>query len=167
MQLALMVAMARNGCIGRNNRLPWYLPNELKYFRQVTMGKPIIMGRRTWESLKKPLPGRTNIVVTTRKDYHAEGAKVVGGLRQAIELAENVAYIDGAEEAVIIGGALLYAEALAKVDRMYVTEVHAEVSGDTFFPAFDRSAFREVARESCHAEPPNEYDYSMVVYERV
>ena len=167
MNLSLMVAKARNGCIGRDNKLPWYLPNDLKYFKQVTMGKPIIMGRRTWESLKKALPGRTNIVISRQKNYQAEGAKVVSSLKEALTLAGHVGEIDGVDEAVVIGGALIYAEALPLVKRMYVTEVHADVSGDAFFPAFDKTLFREVAREDFSAEPPNEYDYSFVVYERL
>ena len=166
MELALIVAMAENRCIGRNNRLPWYLPNELKYFRRMTMGKPIIMGRRTRESLKRPLPGRTNIVVSTTAEDDPHGFRVMPSLDEAIALAENIALIDGSEEAVFIGGAKLYEEALPRVQRLYITEVHAEVQGDTFFPEFDRGAYREVAREFCPAEPPNEYDYSMVVYER-
>ena len=166
MDLSLIVARARNGCIGRDNKLPWYLPNDLKYFKQVTMGKPIIMGRRTWESLKKALPGRTNIVVSGQKNYQAEGARVVSSLKEGLALAESIGLIDGVDEVVVIGGALIYAEALPLVKRMYVTEVHADVAGDAFFPAFDRSSFREVGREDFSAEPPNEYDYSFVVYER-
>lgn len=166
MLLSLIVAKAENGCIGRDNKLPWYLPNDLKYFRQVTMGKPVIMGRRTWESLKKPLPGRTNIVISRQKDYQANGVKVVPGLNEAITLAENICEIEGCEEAVVIGGALIYAESLSLVDRLYVTEVHAEVAGDTFFPAYDKKKFHEVMREDYQGEPPNEFDYSLVVYQR-
>ncbi len=166
MQLALIVAKADNGCIGRDNKLPWYLPGDLKYFKQATLGKPIIMGRKTWESLKGPLPGRTNIVITRQASYQAEGAKVVPSLDEALTLAEHVALIDGAEEAVVIGGAEIYGQALPRVDRMYITEVHAAVDGDAFFPGFDAAAWREIGRDSFRAEPPNQYDYSFVVYER-
>ena len=104
-RLSMMVAKATNNVIGRNNKLPWYLPNDLKYFKQVTFGKPVIMGRKTWESLKGPLPGRTNIVITRQPAYQAEGAKVVATVDDAITMAENVAFIEGQEEAVIMGGA--------------------------------------------------------------
>ncbi|MCH8542466.1 MAG: dihydrofolate reductase [Alcanivorax sp.] len=166
MQLALMVARAANGCIGRDNKLPWYLPNDLKYFKQVTLGKPVIMGRKTWESLKGPLPGRTNIVITRQGDYQAEGARVVPSLDEALTLAGHVGVIDGAEEAVVIGGAEIYALALPQISRMYVTEVHADVGGDAFFPAVDMQQWQEVGREDFAAQPPNEYDYSFVVYQR-
>jgi len=166
LSLALMVARAANGCIGRDNKLPWYLPNDLKYFKQVTTGKPIIMGRKTWESLRGPLPGRTNIVITRQPDYEAAGARVVASLDEAVRLAEQVALIDGAGEAVVIGGAEIYALALPKVDRMYITEVHADVAGDAFFPDYPREVWQEIGREDFAAQPPNEYDYSFVVYAR-
>lgn len=166
MQLALMVARAANGCIGRDNKLPWYLPNDLKYFKQVTLGKPIIMGRKTWESLKGPLPGRTNIVITRQRGYQAEGARVVPSLDEALTLAGHVGVIDGTSEAVVIGGAEIYALALPQIDRMYVTEVHADVVGDAFFPDVDMSQWQEAGREDFPAQPPNEYDYSFVVYQR-
>lgn len=166
MMLSLIVARAANGCIGRDNKLPWYLPNDLKYFKRVTLGKPIIMGRKTWESLKGPLPGRTNIVITRQANYVADGAKVVTSLDDAIRMAENVALIDGVDEAVVIGGAEIYAQALEKVARLYVTEVHADVDGDAFFPAYAQDVWQESGREDFSAEPPNQYDYSFVVYER-
>ncbi|MBM7335527.1 MAG: dihydrofolate reductase [Alcanivorax sp.] len=165
-RLAMMAAKASNDVIGRDNKLPWYLPNDLKYFKQATLGKPIIMGRNTWESLKRPLPGRTNIVITRQEQYPAEGAKVVATLDQALELAEHVALIDGQDEVVVIGGAQIYALALPRADRLYLTEVHAEVPGDTYFPAVDAAQWREVGREDFQAEGPNPYDYSFVVYER-
>lgn len=166
LRLALMAAKATNNVIGRNNALPWYLPNDLKYFKQVTLGKPIIMGRNTWESLKKALPGRTNIVITRQPDYHAEGAKVVASLDQALVLAEQVALIDGRDEVVVIGGAQIYQLALPRTDRLYLTEVHADVEGDTWFPEVDASQWREITRDDFPAEGPNPYDYSFVVYDR-
>ena len=165
-RLSLMVAKASNRVIGRNNKLPWYLPNDLKYFKQVTFGKPVIMGRKTWDSLGKPLPGRTNIVITRQADFQAEGAKVVATLDEAVTLAENVAFIEGQDEAVVMGGAEIYALALPKTDRLYLTEVHAEVDGDTWFPEYDTSEWKEIGREDFPAEGPNPYDYSFVVYER-
>ena len=165
-RLSLMVAKASNRVIGRNNKLPWYLPNDLKYFKQVTFGKPVIMGRKTWDSLGKPLPGRTNIVITRQPDFQAEGAKVVATLEEAVTMAENVAFIEGQDEAVVMGGAEIYALALPKTDRLYLTEVHAEVDGDTWFPEYDTSEWKEIGREDFPAEGPNPYDYSFVVYER-
>ncbi|MGB2248258.1 MAG: dihydrofolate reductase [Alcanivorax sediminis] len=165
-RLSMMVAKASNNVIGRDNKLPWYLPNDLKYFKQVTFGKPVIMGRKTWESLKGPLPGRTNIVITRQADYAAEGAKVVSTLEEAVEMAENVAFIDGQEEAVIMGGAEIYKLALPQANRLYLTEVHAEVDGDTFFPEYNVGEWTEIGREDFAAEGPNPYDYSFVVYER-
>lgn len=167
MLLSLIVARAANGCIGRENKLPWYLPGDLKYFKATTLGKPIIMGRKTWESLKGPLPGRANIVITRQPNYRAEGAKVVTTLEAARQLAESIALIDGVDEAVVIGGAEIYALAMPMIGRMYVTEVHADVDGDAFFPEVDMEAWQEVEREDFSAQPPNQYDYSFVKYQRV
>lgn len=165
MKLSMIVAVAENGVIGRNNALPWYLPNDLKYFKQTTMGKPVIMGRKTYESIGKPLPGRTNIVITRQADYQPEGVKVVNSVEAARELAESVCLIDGQEEAMIMGGAEIYTLALPHTDRLYLTEVHADVEGDAFFPEYDKSLWQEVAREDFAAEGPNPYNYSFVVFE--
>lgn len=166
MRRALMVARARNGCIGRDNKLPWYLPNDLKYFKQVTFGKPVVMGRKTWESLKGPLPGRTNIVISRQPDYVAEGARVVESLDAALLLAEQIAVIDGSEEVIVMGGAEIYRLALPQMERLYITEVHADVDGDAFFPELPAGQWLEQAREDFSAEGPNPYDYSFVVYRR-
>ncbi len=167
MRLALIWAMSRNRVIGRNNALPWYLPEDLKYFKRVTMGKPIIMGRRTWESIGRPLPGRTNIIVSRNTRFEAEGAKVVHTLDEAIMMAENIAFINGGEEAVVMGGAEIYRQALPRADRLYLTQVHAEVEGDAFFPEFDIERWHELGREDFAASGPNPYDYSFVVLERL
>ena len=166
MRLALIAAVARNGVIGRDNALPWHLPGDLKYFKAVTLGKPVVMGRKTWESLGRPLPGRTNIVISRQAGYAPAGARVVGSLDAALQLAAQVALIDGVDECVVIGGAEIYAQALPRCDRLYLTEVHAAVDGDAFFPAWDRGAWRETARENHAAAGSNPYAYSFVVYER-
>ena len=166
MKLALIVAMAQNRVIGINNNLPWYLPNDLKYFKAVTMGKPVIMGRKTHQSIGKPLPGRTNIVITRDTDFQAEGCKIVNSLAAAIELAENICLIDGGDEVIVMGGAQIYELALADADRLYLTEVHADVDGDAFFPVVDKQLWQEVARENYKAEGPNPYDYSFLVLDR-
>lgn len=167
MMLSLIVAKAANGCIGRDNKLPWYLPGDLKYFKQATFGKPIIMGRKTWESLKGPLPGRANIVISRQAGYVAEGAQVVPDLDEAIRLAESIALINGVDEVVVIGGAQIYAEALPRADVLYITEIHADVEGDAYFPDYDAALWREAGRQDFKAEGPNPYDYSFVVYQRV
>ncbi|MDP1932262.1 MAG: type 3 dihydrofolate reductase [Gammaproteobacteria bacterium] len=166
MKLALIWAMARNRTIGRNNALPWLLPEDMKYFKRVTMGKPIIMGRKTWDSIGRPLPGRTNIVITRDRTFHADGVKVVHTLDDALSLAENISLIDGAEEVVVIGGAEIYALALPRADRLYMTQVHADVDGDAHFPAFNLDEWQELTREDHQASDPNPYDYSFIILER-
>lgn len=166
MKLSMIVAAAQNRVIGRDNALPWYLPNDLKYFKQTTLGKPIIMGRKTYESIGKPLPGRTNIVITRQRDYQPEGVKVVHSVAEARDLAESVCLIDGQSEAMIMGGAEIYALALPDADRLYLTEVHADVEGDAYFPEYDKTAWQEVSRDNFEAEGPNPYNYSFVVYDR-
>ncbi|MCP4595700.1 dihydrofolate reductase, partial [Neptuniibacter sp.] len=138
MNLAIIVAQAKNRVIGVNNKLPWRLPEDLRYFKQVTMAKPIIMGRNTFESIGRPLPGRTNIVISRNPDYAPANVKVVSSLDAAIELAESICLIDGAEEVMVIGGAQIYEQALEKADRLYLTEVDTEIEGDAWFPDFDR-----------------------------
>ncbi len=164
--VAMIVAMANNRVIGRNNQLPWHLPNDLKYFKATTMGKPIIMGRKTYESIGKPLPGRANIVVSRNQNFSAEGVQVVYSVTEALELAESIAIADGAEEVMLIGGAQLYLEALPRIHRLYLTQVHADVEGDALFPELDWSQWRERGREDFSAEGANPYAYSFVVFQR-
>ena len=165
--VAQIVAMASNRVIGRNNQLPWYLPNDLKYFKATTMGKPIIMGRKTYESIGKPLPGRTNIVLTNSRDFQADGVKVVHSVEEALSVAEGVALIDGAEEVMVIGGAEIYALFQPHTNRLYLTEVKAEVDGDAYFPELSWAQWQERGREDFSAAGPNPYDYSFVVYDRL
>lgn len=148
MTIALVVAMADNGVIGRGGDLPWHLPEDLKYFRAVTMGKPMVMGRRTYEAIGRPLPGRANIVVTRNRAFRPEGVEVAATLDDAIRIAEQRAAEAGVEEIMIIGGAQIYSAALPRAGRIYLTEVHQAVEGDTTFPDFDRAALREVSREA-------------------
>ncbi|HWP95007.1 MAG TPA: dihydrofolate reductase [Gammaproteobacteria bacterium] len=161
MQLAIIAAVAENGCIGRNNALPWHLPADLSHFKLMTWGKPVIMGRRTFEAIGKPLRGRLNIVVTHDAGWRADGVSVAHSLDEAIKLAGN------AQEAVIIGGAQLYAECLPKAQRLYITRVHAEVDGDTFFPPLDMKQWREVARSEHPRDARNPYDMTFITLERV
>ena len=157
---SLVVARARNGVIGRDNRLPWRLPGDLAYFKRVTMGHPIIMGRRTWESIGKALPGRRNIVVSRNADYRAEGAIVVGSLAEAWRAAGD------AEEACVIGGTSLFAEALPQADRIHLTEVDADVPGDTFFPPFERGQWKESEVALQPRDERHEHPFRIVVLER-
>lgn len=164
--IALIAALAENRCIGVDNKLPWYLPEDLKYFKAATTGKAIIMGRTTFDSLGKPLPNRTNIVITRNPDFTApEGVRVVHSLEEALQIAKSVAHINGNDEVVVIGGAQIYAQALPLADRLYLTEVHKAVEGDAFFPEYDRSAWQEVERRRFHYEPAA-LDYSFVIYAR-
>lgn len=157
--LTLIVARARNGVIGRDNALPWRLPEDLQHFKRTTLGAPIIMGRKTWDSIGRPLPGRRNIVVSRNRDLQLEGAEVVGSLEDAQRLCVGV------EQVFLIGGAQLYVEALPSADRLIVTEIDADVAGDAYFPAIDRSKWVEVSRETHHSAA-NGFDYAFVTYER-
>ena len=167
MRKALIVAMSQNRVIGRNNKLPWYLPGDLKYFKQATMGKPIIMGRKTWDSIGRPLPGRMNVVISRNPEWEAPaGTTPAKSLDEALIKAEAQAEIEDREEVMIIGGGQIYTEALPMVDRMYVTQVHAEVEGDAFFPEVNWDEWEEIGREDFSASDNNPYDYSFVVYQR-
>ncbi len=140
---SLIVAVADNGVIGNDNQLPWRISADLKYFKQVTMGKPIIMGRLTYESIGKPLPGRSNIVVTRNIAWQAEGVERAGDFSEALAIAKKIADDSGLEEVMIIGGATIYREALPQADRLYLTRVHTEVDGDAFFPDLDINEWLE------------------------
>lgn len=166
MKLALICAMAENRTIGRNNSLPWHLSEDLKYFKRTTMGNSIIMGRKTWESIGRPLPGRTNIVISRNTNYQADGVKVVGSLQEAMDLAESISIIDGSQEAFVIGGAGLYKEALPFAQRFHLTRVHADVEGDTHLPEFNEEEWEEISREDFPHSESNPYDYSICILER-
>ena len=144
MRVSLVAAVARNGVIGRDNAIPWHLPEDARRFRALTMGHPVVMGRRTWDSLPerfRPLPGRRNVVVTRNVVWNAEGAERAGSLDEAFRL------LAGAPQIFVIGGAELYAEALPRADELVVTEIDAEIQGDVFFPTWDQATFREESRE--------------------
>lgn len=166
MKLALIAAMAQNRVVGIDNKLPWHLPEDLKYFKRVTTGKAVIMGRKTYESIGRPLPNRTNIVITRSTDFSAPGIEVVNSLEAAIELAENVSLINGVDEVMVIGGAQIYEASLPQADRLYLTHVHADVDGDAYFPDVDMSQWKALGREDYQASETNPYDYSFVVYEK-
>ncbi len=145
--ISLLVAVSDNGLIGRDNQLPWHLPADLKRFKRLSLGKPVLMGRKTWESLGRPLPERRNIVITRNRDYRAPGAEVTGSLEEAIRLAGD------AEEIMVIGGAEIFRLALPLADRMYYTHVHTVMDGDTFFPPVDWSEWQPVHEEQGEGGP--------------
>ncbi len=157
--LSLIVAIAKNRVIGFENKMPWHLPAELAYFKRVTMGHPIIMGRKTFESIGRALPGRRNIVVSRNKGYTANGAEVAHSLDAAIALCV-------AENPFVIGGATLYSDALSKADRLYITEIDATPEGDTFFPALHKNEWQEVSREPRARDEKNLLDCEFVVLAR-
>ena len=158
-EIVLIAALARNGVIGRDNTLPWRLKADLRHFKAQTLGHPILMGRKTWESLGRALPGRRNLVVTRDRAFVAPGAEVFASPQAALEAVAG-------ERVFVIGGAQLYAALLALADRLVLTEIHAEVAGDAHFPAFDRAVFREAGREPHQADADNEFDYDFAEYRR-
>ncbi|MFQ5631583.1 MAG: dihydrofolate reductase, partial [bacterium] len=160
MRLALIAAMDRNRLIGKDKALPWRLPADMRHFKAVTMGKPVIMGRKTHESIGIILPGRKNIVVTRNKDYQSEGCVIVHSLQEALEAAQD------AEEAVVIGGAALYEMASPVADRLYLTFVDAELQGDTYFPEIHFKEWREIERQDFQADEKNPYPHSFVTFIR-
>jgi dihydrofolate reductase len=162
MRVSAIVAYDEGGIIGRDGGLPWHLPSDLKRFKALTMGKPIIMGRRTWDSIGRPLPGRTSIVVTRERGRVIEGATVVHDLDAALSAAKAT----GAEEAVIIGGAQIYAEALPRCARIYATEVHARVDGDATFPPLHAETWAVTHEEAVPADERNAYAHTYRVFER-
>lgn len=161
------VARSLNGVIGRDNDLPWRLKSDLQMFKAATLGKPVIMGRKTWDSLpRKPLPGRLNIVLTRDHKFEAEGAVVCDTWSEAVQIGKEQAAEDGVEEVCVIGGAALFELALPRAKRIYVTEVQAEVQGDVHFPAFDESAWTEVRREERPAGEGDDFPFVFRVLER-
>lgn len=162
MIISLIAALDRHRGIGKDNQLPWRLSADLKRFRELTMGHHLIVGRKTYESIGKPLPGRTMIIVTRQPDFQAEGSLVVDSVAAALALAES----RGESEVFVIGGAEIYAQTLAQADRLYLTLVEAEVAADTFFPAFDENDWQEVERSSHLADEKNQYAFTFVTLNR-
>ncbi|WP_282349586.1 dihydrofolate reductase [Pseudomonas sp. PS01301] len=163
--LSLIAALAENRVIGIDNSMPWHLPGDFKYFKATTLGKPIIMGRKTWDSLGRPLPGRLNLVVSRQPDLDLPGAEVFASLDAAIERAEAWAHEQGADEVMLIGGAQLYELGLAQADRLYLTRVALQPEGDAWFPEFDENQWQKVssvANEAVDDKPA----YAFEVWER-
>jgi dihydrofolate reductase len=161
MILSLIAAMDRNRLIGRDNALPWRLPADLQHFKRVTMGKPVLMGRRTYESIGKPLPGRENIVVTRNADFMAPGCKVVYSIEEALEYASQY------DEVMVIGGADFYDQLLPRADRLYLTLIDEVFEGDAWFPPWEESKWQETSSEAHQSDERNPYPYRFVLLERV
>ncbi|WDM59143.1 dihydrofolate reductase [Pseudomonas sp. NEEL19] len=161
--LSLIAAHAENRVIGIDNSMPWHLPGDFKYFKATTLGKPIIMGRKTWDSLGRPLPGRLNIVVSRQPGLQLQGAEVFGSLEQALVRAEQWAREKGVDELMLIGGAQLYGQALEKglVSRMYLTRVELAPEGDAWFPAFDEGQWRLASSEAQKEEGKPAYHFEV------
>ena len=160
-RLSLIVAMSRNRVIGADGKIPWHLPGELKLFKDLTMGHPIIMGRKTWESIGRLLPGRTTVIVTRQHGYGVPGAIVAHTLQEAIAACR------GNEDIFVIGGAEIFREALPIADRVYLTTVDAELPGDTFMPGFEGAAWRVQSSQAFPADDRNRYAYTLAVHERI
>ncbi len=163
-RLSILVAMARNRVIGQNNKLPWYLPADLKHFKFLTMGHIIVMGRKTYESIGKPLSGRTNIIITQQKSFEVPGATVVNSIEDALLICEQTNAIDS--ESFIIGGEKLYRQTIKFCQRMYVTEIQRDFEGDTFFPEFDPNDWEETQRDKHLSEGDNNMEYHFVILDR-
>jgi len=165
-RIAFVVAVAENGIIGRNGQLPWRLPTDLKRFRKLTLGKPMIMGRKTYDSIGKPLDGRDSIVVTRRQDFGPPGVRVAGSVEDAIALGRELAARRGADEVVITGGEEIFRATLPHATRIYLTLVHAAPAGDTRLDLPDPRAWREVAREPMPQGPQDQYPADFIVLDR-
>ena len=165
--VVIVVAAAENGVIGRGGRLPWRIPSDLKAFKRLTLGKPVIMGRKTFASIGRPLPGRDNIVVTRDAAFMADGVEVAGSLDAAIAIATRCAIARGADEIMVIGGAEIYRLAMPLASRIYLTRVHARPSGDASFADPDPAHWREIARTALPPAPGDEHACTLLTYERV
>lgn len=163
MTLSAIVAISSNNVIGKDNDLPWYLPADLKYFKKTTLGHPVIMGRKSYESIGRPLPKRTNIIVTRDPFYISSNILVTHSMEEAISLAEDI----NNDEVFIIGGAMIYESSLPYLNRMYITEVQTDIEGDTFFPEWSQEEWRLVSEDHHTADEKNEFDYAFKVYERI
>ena len=163
MTISLVVAASENNAIGKNNQLIWHLPNDLKFFKNTTWGFPVIMGRKSFESVNKPLPGRTNIVITTNPDWKVETVIVVKDLKYAIQKAAET----NSKQIFIIGGGEIYKQSMDIADSIYITRVHADLEGDTFFPEIDKSKWKLTSNQDFEADEKHAYSYSFQIWEKI
>lgn len=162
MILSLLVAASENNVIGKDNKLPWHLPNDLKYFKNQTWGMPILMGRKTFESIGKPLPGRKSIVITRNNDWRHDGVEVVHSIEEAIQKARSF----GVKEIFVIGGAEIFNTALPDASRIYLTRIHTKFDGDVYFPEVPENDWQLTSERFCEADEKNPYDHTYQVWER-
>jgi dihydrofolate reductase len=165
-KVALIVAQSDNRVIGQGGDLPWHLPEDLKFFKRTTLGKPIIMGRKTFQSIGKPLPERINIVVTRDRSFQAEGVVVVPSVEEALNVGTDLAHIGDTDEVMVIGGGEIYQATLPLADRIYLTQVHIEIEGDVFFPELDAEVWEEVERSEVQSDTKTGFTYSWLTLER-
>lgn len=159
MKVSIIAAVAENGVIGRKGKIPWHIPEDLKRFKKITTGHHIIMGRKTYESIGRPLPNRTNIVITRNKDYKAKGIKTVSSLNEALKIAKK----EGEKEAMIVGGAQIYKEALPFADKIYLTKIHHKFSGDAYFPKISLLKWKKVYSKKYPKSSKNKYSYTFSI----
>ena len=158
--LSMIVATAQNRIIGKDNDMPWHLPADLQYFKKMTLSKPVIMGRKTYESIGRPLPGRHNVVISRDSNYKAEGVDTVTTVDAALALTKE------SDEVMVIGGGAIYAHCLPVATRLYITHIEAEIEGDTKFPFYDESVWKKVVSEKRLADEKNQYNLDFCIYER-
>lgn len=158
--ISMIAAMAKNNVIGIKGDMPWHLPNDLKYFKRITTGHPVLMGRKTFESIGKPLPNRRNLVLTRNEDFQPKGVEVLHSMADVRPLMEKE------EEFFVIGGANLYEQLIPLADRLYITYIHEEFEGDTFFPEIDKGSWKQVSSEIGEVDEKNKYPHTFVVYEK-
>lgn len=166
MTISLIAALAENGVIGKANDLPWHLPDDMKYFMLTTKGHHVIMGRKNYESLPekfRPLPNRTSIVITRQKDYQAPGCSIVHQLEDGVKMAEE----HGEQELFIIGGSEIYALGMSLADRLYLTEIHANIDGDTFFPFYPKEQWKEISRQPHSLDDRHKFAFDFVIYKKI
>ena len=160
MLISLIAAMDENRLIGANNALPWHLPADLQHFKAMTMGKPILMGRKTYDSIGRPLPGRTNVVITRDKNWHVDGCVVAHSIEEAL------ASVD-AEEVMVMGGASFYEQMISRAGRLYITRIHGQYEGDAWFPEYESDDWRLVSKEYFSADDVNPVGHSFLLYEKL
>lgn len=164
--LSMIVATADNNIIGKDNDMPWHLPADLTYFKKVTLGKPVIMGRKTYESIGRPLPGRRNIVISRDENYSAQGIDTVTSVEQALALVDGSNNNDAVEEIMVIGGGAIYRHCLPAADRLYITHIKADIDGDTQFPDYDDGSWEKTSSELRLKDEKNAYDLDFCLYQR-
>jgi dihydrofolate reductase len=165
--ISIIAAVAKNGVIGNEGDIPWSLPSDFAYFKKTTIGKPIIMGRKTFISIGRPLPKRVNIIVSAKKDYQPDGVIVINSLEAAIEMAKNIAQADKQNEIMIIGGASIYEQAMAKANRLYISHVELSPKGDSFFPKIDKNIWRAIEEPFVEKSKNDSASYKVIIYHKI